>query len=359
MDSRKAIQKIPSKNPRDPYAQYMNQNFSHISQNQSQVIHDENYELYSENDSTDEEFFDADIPMEKRDLINNANYFKQLSLSFYGNKEPLHPQRLELIDDNRQHLRTEMSRLEAKSQSPRSGIDSFNNWRKSPVLPSEKETFQSSYNNLFQALSRPNPLYASSPKAHIVHYKTKGSDKPTLHEAKNITGISQKDMSAMRSSPTAMNMSFNRTAAAGMYPQLSNIAAYGNSLTPKNGNLQYSRETPANLSTKKIVIRPPLKKVGSGKSKLVKDFISATEPSTSYLKSPTSIQPIPKRLQMYAQDNVANLNLKVLMSSPTNAKLNKGTPSRPSMVMNTTRSSTNTTKRAMVAVGKYTRRNYE
>ncbi len=363
MDSRnRNPQKTLTKNIRDPYAIH---DFSHISQNQSQVIHDENYELYSENSSTDEEFFDKDIPMEKRDLINNPSYFKQLSLSFYGNKEPLQPQRLELIDDNRLHLRTEMSRPEVRSQSPRSGMESFHNWRKSPVLPSEKETFQSSYNNLFQALSKPNPLYAASPKAHVVHYKTKGSDKPSLREAKNITGISQKDLNTMRASPTALNMSnmsFTRTAAAGMYPQLNNVSGYsgyGNSLTPKNGNLHYSsRETPANISTKKIIIRPPLKKLGSAKSKLVKDFISATEPSTSYLKSPPSVQPIPKRLQMYAQDNMTNLNLKVLMSSPT-AKLNKGIPSRPSLMMNTTRSSTNTTKRAMIAVGSKTKRNYE
>jgi len=367
MDPRKTLQKFPSRNPKDPYSQYPNRDFSHISQNQSLLIHDENYELHSEEASSDEEFFDVDIPLEKRDLINNANYFKQLSLSFYGENEPLQPQRLQLNDDNRQHLYTDISRYDARSQSPRSGIEQIHSWRKSPVLPSEKESFQSSYNNLFQTLSKPNPLYTVSPKAQIVHYKSKGSDKQLT---KNATGISLKDMNAMNSSPTGMNMSFNRTAASGMYPALNtnvSVFGYASSLTPKNGNIQY-RETPGNaVPNKKIIVRPPLKKLGSasGKSKILKEYISATEPSTSYLKNSTSVQTIPKRLQMYAgQDSMmTNLNLKVIDGKLHNAKLKmyeRAIPVRPSLLMNTTRSSTNTTKRTIgVAAGRYTKRNYD
>jgi len=371
MDPRKNIQKASSRNPKDPYSQHPNRDFPHISQNQSLLIHDENYELHSEEASSDEEFFDVDIPLEKRDLINNANYFKQLSLSFYGENEPLRPlqplqpQRLQLIDDNREHLRTEISRYDAKSQSPRSGIEQIHSWRKSPVLPSEKESFQSSYNNLFQTLSKPNPLYTVSPKAQIVHYKSKGSDKQLT---KNATGMSLKDMNAMNSSPTGMNMSFNRTAATGMYPALTNVSVFGyaSSLTPKNGNIQY-RESSGNVPNKKIIVRPPLKKLGSasGKSKILKEYMSATEPSTSYLKNSTSVQAIPKRLQMYAgQDStVMNLNLKVIDGKLHQSKLKmyeRSIPVRPSLLMNTTRSSTNTTKRTIgVAAGKYTKRNYD
>jgi len=327
MDPRKLTKKnINKKSKETTYASTQEASFhSYEQSNGSLLIHEENYDIFSD-ESSNTEIRDKDIPLEKRNLINDASYFKQLSLSFYGNPAPSQ-QKTVTQEDYRLNYKTEVSRMDNRSLSPTSNKDYFQAWKKSPVITSENEHLQKTFNNFFKFI-KTNNFNSTNHTNRPLQSRGKESDKHVLRDNKTNLNVSRgttRDINAYKIGPNKLNSSLTRIATIGMYPPLTSVMTGAGGLgvigtaSPKNSS-QIHKE---NTNSIKKVLRPSFKKVTSSKPKLIssKNYLS-TEPSANDLKTISSSNLIPNKLKMYAQDNLTSFNLKSFMENNTKFQSN-------------------------------------
>lgn len=307
MDFRRIVKRKPF--PKES-AEFINvstldqSNQSYIEVDQSLLIHEGAYEVSSEDVYNDQEIYDTDIPLDKRDLINNSHYFKQLSLSFYGVTQPIKKPSLKQKDEQYNFV-TEPSRLNT-SLSPKSQQSLFYGWSKSPTSSQkEKDHFHLTFNN-FSQLNKKDKFNLTGYKVNSGLIRGKTVEKSLLKDNKTITNIDAKESKLYRINTPKLNTSITRTSPN---PHLATILTIGSAATTRQSNF-FDKET-SNSPTIKRVVRPSLKKLSSSKviSPSHKEYL-ITEPSTASsagLKTSASSQLIPKKLKMYAQDNSLNL----------------------------------------------------
>jgi len=286
------------------------------------LIHN-NSDIFSEQSSNEKEIRDKDIPLEKRNLINNREYFKQLSLSFYGESQS--PRRQVMKTENDQHSFRKTGSKMNTSLSPRSQQDYYYGMRKSPNLQYEKDPFQMTLSHLVQ-LGQKSQASLTSSKLNLSQ-----RDKIDKHEAKSPKSIARIDLKDLKGYKVKTNNVLTARAkndAKGMYAQFTTGQTTCTTSTPRYSNFWDN-------DILKEAHSPGVKKGLNTKVKATNKEYLLTEPNSSLLKNTNSPRAVPKKLNMYALDNLSILNFKVIMGADgkiqSNKAANEKVPVKPSL----------------------------
>ncbi len=245
-----------------------------LDPNGSLLIHDENYDLFSDNSFI--EIRDSDIPAQKRNLIQDSDYFKQLSLSFYGDIQPLQAKGNAQEGDTSKKIKTEASYVDSRSKSPTLLNHYLPPWRRSPC----------------------SFLKSTKPYGHLVKEMRAGRGEYEQSLNHLLTRLNTKD-SLVKGPNYQLDSSVQRLPSPGAYPSFGSIPSVGLSLagSPKNIELLIKGKSKAKA------IQPKLKKLPTD-SFISKKLGLQTEPNE--LLSPKTPKIIPNRLKMYAEESVTS-----------------------------------------------------
>lgn len=292
-------------------------------EDRSLLIHDDVSEMFSDQSSSLKEINDKDIPLEKRNIINDPSYFKQLSLSFYGT--PPSPQKSITKNESNQYNFKPSPKLE-HSLSPRSNETYYYGFKKSLNSPFEREPFMKTAYNTTKNIQN-SQISLSNSKINLTHIRDQKMDKFEPESPRGATVFT--DLSKYKAFRVNLNNILTtqmRDQGLDPYSQFSTGQTTLSATTPRQHNNWIK-------GSGKEIGSPRVKKIINTKTKgVAKDYL-LTEPSA--LKSPKYNQ-IPKKLKMYALDNSSMNNLKNAMISeaktPTGiskAGLTDKTPARP------------------------------
>jgi len=317
------IRGIPKKKFEKPQKSRMNNsrvgkgNSTPSELDRSLLIHDDQDDIISDQSTSLKEINDKDIPLEKRNIINDHGYFKQLSLSFYG--ESLSPSRsvrsITKPENNQYNFKTGSSHLNT-SLSPRSTKEYYYGLRKSPTLAFEKDPFQMRMSSLAQKGQKSQNSLSNS-KLNLSQTRDKYMDKYEPKSPRNVARIELKDLKAFKVNlNSVLTTQVKNIDGKGMYPQFGTT-----------GQTTCSSTTPrySNFWEKDLIkeIHPNIKKTTNTKAKAATKEYLLTEPNTSTIKSPNSARTVPKKLKMYALDNFNPVNFKVTMGSDGKIQSNR------------------------------------
>ena len=215
--------------------------------------------------------------------------------------------------------------MDNRSFSPTSGKDYFQALKKSPVIISENDHLQKTFNSFFKFI-KANNFNSVNNTGATSQSRGNITEKQVLRDNKNmnISRTNTREINLYKMNNSKLNNSLTRLTTMGMYPPLNSVMNGTGGLgvvgtgSPKNSSQIYKENT----NSIKKVLRPSFKKVTTSKTKLVssKNYLS-TEPCVSDLRTSASSNLIPNKLKMYAQDNLATFNLKSLMEN--NAKIHQ------------------------------------
>lgn len=297
----------------------------------SLLIHDDASEIFSDQSSSLKEINDKDIPLEKRNIINDPTYFKQLSLSFYGTP-PSAPRSLSKNENNQYNFKASPKLESPKldhSLSPRSSETYYYGFKKPLNSPFERDPFMrmtvSSTKNI-----QNSQISLSNSKININQIRDLKMEKFEPESPKVIA--SPTDMSKYKAFRVNLNNILTTQVKNGhgldAYSQFSTGQTTLSATTPRQNNI-FSKAAGKEIGS------PRVKKIINTKTKgVTKDYL-LTEPNT-ILKSPIKYNQIPKKLQMYAMDNLSMTNFKNAMGADGKTPVNKTnitdkTPARPTI----------------------------
>ena len=306
---------------------------SYRESNRSLLIHDEKeFEAVADDNDAASQFFDKDIPADRREIINNASYFKQLSLSFYGASKPSQKPAIRHVASN-SITKTEPAQTGGDSSSPRSTNEYFYLWRKSPIMQGTTDHFHVNNKNFSQVDKRGEMSSTSYSKLGISQIALKGRDS-IKREGRNTTVGLSKEIKNYKANILRMNSNSNR--ATPVYPNLASSINIDYSSTPKNGEM-LSRNLNGILH---VEGRPSLKLLANNKPRPPAKGYLTTEPSSAQLKTATTPTVVPKKLKMYTQENTNFSSLKQLVNTEGRPQIARKyskeiLPGRPSIMRDT------------------------
>lgn len=285
----------------------------------SLLIHDdEKFDILSDLSSSCE-IRDKDIPVDKRNIINDSTYFKQLSLSFYG--EAQSPKQTNIkteADRSRVKKETGSSKLNT-SLSPRSDYSFYYGLKRPANIQFEKNAFHMNFSSLMKQSQKSQNSLKSS-RTNLSQNKDKSIDsKYEAKSPKNIAKIEIKDLKMYKvNTGNVLASSQVRNSSRGMYPQFATTQTT-TATTPRYNKNFWDPEIVRNIR------RPSVKKVTANtKPRVVNQEYMLSEPmSNSLLKNSNNSSGISQKLKMYAMDNSQVLNVKVVMGQDGKIQSNK------------------------------------
>lgn len=308
MDHRKIVKRKPEKPAKEPT------NISTLElsipspndSNKSLLIHDEECDIFSEPSNNDQDIQDADFHLDKMSILNNPNYFKQLSLSFYGTSRPSQKPK-NSQPDNHFVLKTEGSQPET-SNSPRANREYYVGLKRPSFYKKiDRESFQLNTSSFSKGIHKPQ-LTLSGSRVGLQYTKGRVIERNDSREYINSSKIEIKPYRITNKGNTPLT----KGTLARMYPQLAhgiaNSSNVQSSITPRKSSF-FGYDTSA---TAKQARKPSIKTSVSTKPKVSAQEYLLTEPNALTLKTSKSSTNtvIPKKLKMYAIDNLGMFNFR-------------------------------------------------
>jgi hypothetical protein len=321
--------------------------FSRNSPNASLLIHDEGNEYFFEDGCNDKEFVDKDIPAEKRSIINDPTYFKQLSLSFYGSSPQLPQRVLQTQEDDKKIVVTKPQKMYPGSLSPGSNSQYFY-VLKSPSSKNGTDMPQLNFTN-FSLLAQQSQLCLSDSRGDLGLKKEQQNEKNPLKHDFYIRPLDTKNFKPLKISINQSNSNVSTTRfTTQRHLQLATDKTISSATTPRSSDSLFK----TGAVTARMLSRPSVAKL-MGITQQEEYYKS--EPNTStYPKSPSRPKIVPDKLKMFSQNNFSRTSFKSIVDTESDKDIKKINskeklkPTRPSFSKVTKEA---VTKRFIVANG--------